>query len=211
MGGAGGLRAAGAVGSLDTRPQLLSCCLNAACMALLDAGLPLAALFCGVTCALQPDGTILLDPTARQEQVSPGEAPSSACASRALLTPVPTGGPCNPHLCHRQQREEGADGHHQGQLLCGGGEDSLGGFWGARFPHKGTLAPTPSPRSCTDAAVPGRSPACRHHHLPVLPRLRVPTLLQVLSWGYPAGSWTGRDPQHSVKDLFPSALPLESI
>lgn len=41
-------------------------------MALLDAGLPLAALFCGVTCALQPDGTILLDPTARQEQVSPG-------------------------------------------------------------------------------------------------------------------------------------------
>lgn len=55
-----------------THPQLLSCCLNAACMALLDAGLPLATLFCGVTCALQPDGTILLDPTARQEQVSPG-------------------------------------------------------------------------------------------------------------------------------------------
>lgn len=60
------------MGSLDTPPQLLSCCLNAACMALLDAGLPLTTLFCGVTCALQPDGTILLDPTARQEQVSPG-------------------------------------------------------------------------------------------------------------------------------------------
>lgn len=65
----------GAVGFLDP-PQLLSCCLNAACMALLDAGLPLTALFCGVTCALQPDGTILLDPTARQEQVSPGGWPA---------------------------------------------------------------------------------------------------------------------------------------
>ncbi|NWI74784.1 EXOS5 protein, partial [Dryoscopus gambensis] len=54
--------------TLVLQPQLLSCCLNAACMALLDAGLPLSSLFCGVTCALQPDGTILLDPTARQEQ-----------------------------------------------------------------------------------------------------------------------------------------------
>uniref|UniRef100_A0A8B9SD87 Exosome component 5 n=1 Tax=Apteryx owenii TaxID=8824 RepID=A0A8B9SD87_APTOW len=37
-------------------------------MGLLDAGLPLASLFCGVTCALRPDGRLLLDPTARQEQ-----------------------------------------------------------------------------------------------------------------------------------------------
>ncbi|XP_067170571.1 exosome complex component RRP46 [Apteryx mantelli] len=48
--------------------SLLSCCLNAACLGLLDAGLPLASLFCGVTCALRPDGRLLLDPTARQEQ-----------------------------------------------------------------------------------------------------------------------------------------------
>ncbi|XP_065511150.1 exosome complex component RRP46 [Caloenas nicobarica] len=48
--------------------SLLSCCLNAACLVLLDSGLPLSALFCGVTCALGPDGTVVLDPTTRQEQ-----------------------------------------------------------------------------------------------------------------------------------------------
>ncbi|NXC31282.1 EXOS5 protein, partial [Campylorhamphus procurvoides] len=53
---------------LSDAGSLLSCCLNAACMALLDAGLPLCSLFCGVTCALGPDGTITLDPTTRQEQ-----------------------------------------------------------------------------------------------------------------------------------------------
>uniref|UniRef100_A0A803V482 Exoribonuclease phosphorolytic domain-containing protein n=1 Tax=Ficedula albicollis TaxID=59894 RepID=A0A803V482_FICAL len=159
---------------LSDAGSLLSCCLNAACMALLDAGLPLAALFCGVTCALQPDGTILLDPTARQEQVSPGGGDSSGCALRALLTPVPAGGPRHPHLRHRQQRQEGADGHHQGQLLGGG-----------------------------DAAVPGRSPARCRHHLPVLPRLRAPPLLQVLSWAPPAGSWTALHPLRSVKGCSP--------
>lgn len=49
--------------------QLLACCLNAACMALVDAGVPMRALFCGVTCALDSDGTLLLDPTAKQEKV----------------------------------------------------------------------------------------------------------------------------------------------
>ncbi|XP_064359088.1 exosome complex component RRP46 isoform X2 [Dromaius novaehollandiae] len=53
---------------LSDAGSLLSCCLNAACLGLLDAGLPLASLFCGVTCALRPDGRLLLDPTARQEQ-----------------------------------------------------------------------------------------------------------------------------------------------
>ncbi|XP_064296153.1 exosome complex component RRP46 isoform X1 [Phalacrocorax carbo] len=48
--------------------SLLSCCLNAACMGLLDAGLPLSSLFCGVTCALDANGAIVLDPTTRQEQ-----------------------------------------------------------------------------------------------------------------------------------------------
>ncbi|KYO26310.1 exosome complex component RRP46 [Alligator mississippiensis] len=48
--------------------SLLSCCLNAACLALLDAGLPLRSLFCGVTCALAPDGAVALDPSARQEK-----------------------------------------------------------------------------------------------------------------------------------------------
>lgn len=48
--------------------QLLACCLNAACMALVDAGVPMRALFCGVTCALDSDGTFMLDPTAKQEK-----------------------------------------------------------------------------------------------------------------------------------------------
>ncbi|XP_038623534.1 exosome complex component RRP46 [Tachyglossus aculeatus] len=48
--------------------SLLSCCLNAACLGMVDAGLPLRALFCGVTCALGPDGTLTVDPTAKQEK-----------------------------------------------------------------------------------------------------------------------------------------------
>ncbi|XP_050991750.1 exosome complex component RRP46 [Labeo rohita] len=55
--------------------SLLSCCLNAACMALMDAGLPMSHLFCGVTCAISKEGQIITDPTARQEK-----------ESRALLT-----------------------------------------------------------------------------------------------------------------------------
>uniref|UniRef100_A0A3Q2HPJ4 Exosome component 5 n=1 Tax=Equus caballus TaxID=9796 RepID=A0A3Q2HPJ4_HORSE len=48
--------------------KLLACCLNAACMALVDAGVPMRSLFCGVTCALDSDGTLMLDPTAKQEK-----------------------------------------------------------------------------------------------------------------------------------------------
>ncbi|XP_027951612.1 exosome complex component RRP46 isoform X2 [Eumetopias jubatus] len=48
--------------------SLLACCLNASCMALVDAGVPMRALFCGVTCALNSDGTLVLDPTAKQEK-----------------------------------------------------------------------------------------------------------------------------------------------
>ncbi|XP_053865617.1 exosome complex component RRP46 [Malaclemys terrapin pileata] len=47
---------------------LLACCLNAACMGLMDAGLPMKSLFCGVTCALDATGAISLDPTAKQEK-----------------------------------------------------------------------------------------------------------------------------------------------
>ncbi|MFT7803817.1 exosome complex component RRP46, partial [Arapaima gigas] len=55
--------------------SLLSCCLNAACMALMDAGLPMSCLFCGVTCAIDHDGCIVTDPTLKQEK-----------ESRALMT-----------------------------------------------------------------------------------------------------------------------------
>ncbi|KAK5869122.1 hypothetical protein PBY51_010077 [Eleginops maclovinus] len=53
----------------------LSCFLNAACMALMDAGLPMNCLFCGVTCAINADSEIITDPTAAQEK-----------ESRALMT-----------------------------------------------------------------------------------------------------------------------------
>ncbi|CAG6008425.1 unnamed protein product [Menidia menidia] len=49
--------------------SLLSCLLNAACMALMDAGLPMSRLFCGVSCAIGADGRILTDPTAAQEKI----------------------------------------------------------------------------------------------------------------------------------------------
>ncbi|KAM9853752.1 exosome complex component RRP46 [Aulostomus maculatus] len=55
--------------------SLLSCFVNAACMALMDAGLPMSRLFCGVTCAIHRDGQIITDPTAAQE-----------AESRALMT-----------------------------------------------------------------------------------------------------------------------------
>ncbi|NWT31940.1 EXOS5 protein, partial [Cardinalis cardinalis] len=74
---------------------LLSCCLNAACMALLDAGLPLAALFCGVTCALQPDGTILLDPTARQEQEARAILTFAIASSNRKVLMATTKGSCS--------------------------------------------------------------------------------------------------------------------
>ncbi|XP_034024472.1 exosome complex component RRP46 [Thalassophryne amazonica] len=55
--------------------SLLACFVNAACMALMDAGLPMRCLFCGVTCAIHTDGEIIIDPTAPQEK-----------ESRALMT-----------------------------------------------------------------------------------------------------------------------------
>ncbi|XP_041035304.1 exosome complex component RRP46 [Carcharodon carcharias] len=48
--------------------SLLSCCLNAACMALMDAGLPMKSVFCGVTCVIDSNGDILLDPTTKIEK-----------------------------------------------------------------------------------------------------------------------------------------------
>ncbi|KAI5098419.1 exosome complex component RRP46, partial [Silurus meridionalis] len=65
-------------GSVSFRSSCLSvssCCLNAACMALMDAGLPMSRLFCGVTCAIDPESRIITDPTAQQEK-----------ESRALMT-----------------------------------------------------------------------------------------------------------------------------
>ena len=45
---------------------IVSGCVNAACLALLDAGAPMKFLFASVTCAVLSDGTVVLDPSARQ-------------------------------------------------------------------------------------------------------------------------------------------------
>ncbi|NXD45784.1 EXOS5 protein, partial [Copsychus sechellarum] len=80
---------------LSDAGSLLSCCLNAACMALLDAGLPLATLFCGVTCALQPDGTILLDPSSRQEQEARAILTFAIASSERKVLMATTKGSCS--------------------------------------------------------------------------------------------------------------------
>ncbi len=47
---------------------LLSCALNAACAALVDAGVPMDAMLAAVTCALLPGGAVLLDPSGKEEE-----------------------------------------------------------------------------------------------------------------------------------------------
>lgn len=39
-------------------------------MALMDSGLPMCCLFCGITCAIDADGEIITDPTAAQEKAN---------------------------------------------------------------------------------------------------------------------------------------------
>ncbi|XP_050698858.1 exosome complex component RRP46-like [Eriocheir sinensis] len=52
----------------------LSTSINAACMALLDAGIQMKATFAAVTCCITPYGTILIDPTEAEIQESVAEA-----------------------------------------------------------------------------------------------------------------------------------------
>ncbi|CAH3174908.1 unnamed protein product [Porites evermanni] len=48
--------------------SLLSCAINAACMAMVDAGFPMKCLVCAVTCTMNESGEIQLDPTSEQEK-----------------------------------------------------------------------------------------------------------------------------------------------
>ncbi|GIL57267.1 hypothetical protein Vafri_12516 [Volvox africanus] len=50
--------------------SVLSCALNAACAALVDAGVPMNTMYASVTCALSPDERLLLDPDAVEEQAA---------------------------------------------------------------------------------------------------------------------------------------------
>lgn len=61
-------------------------------MALVDAGVPMRALFCGVTCALDSDGNLVLDPTTKQEKVGAGPQlglPPGLALTRAQLACAP--------------------------------------------------------------------------------------------------------------------------
>jgi len=55
--------------------SLMAASINAACLALMDAGIPLNATVAAVTCALKNDGSFMLDPTEKEER-----------AAEALLT-----------------------------------------------------------------------------------------------------------------------------
>ncbi|XP_070577053.1 exosome complex component RRP46-like [Ptychodera flava] len=54
--------------TLHNSGSFLSCCINGACMAMLDAGLPMKYLVASVTCALDNEDSIILDPTDKQEK-----------------------------------------------------------------------------------------------------------------------------------------------
>ena len=49
--------------------SLLSAAINATCLALLDAGIASKSIIGSVTCAVSTDGTLLLDPDTKEEQV----------------------------------------------------------------------------------------------------------------------------------------------
>lgn len=46
----------------------LACCINSACLALLDAGVSLKFLVAAVTCLINKEGDIILDPNSKQEK-----------------------------------------------------------------------------------------------------------------------------------------------
>ncbi|ESP03795.1 hypothetical protein LOTGIDRAFT_110121 [Lottia gigantea] len=50
--------------------SFLACCINSACLALLDASIPLKYLMGAVTCCVTNQGDITLDPTLREEKES---------------------------------------------------------------------------------------------------------------------------------------------
>ena len=49
---------------------LVATCINAACLALLDASVPLSFLLAAVTVAVSPDGELLVDPTLKQARIA---------------------------------------------------------------------------------------------------------------------------------------------
>ncbi len=59
----------------------LACCVNAACLALVDAGVAMRFLFASVTCAITDDGEIVVDPDGK-------ECASAACVMTFVFDSV---------------------------------------------------------------------------------------------------------------------------
>lgn len=58
------------VQEIQNRGSLLSCCINSTCMALLDSGASMRYLMAAVSCAINDNGGIIMDPNTLQEQSS---------------------------------------------------------------------------------------------------------------------------------------------
>ena len=58
------------VQELQDSGSLPSCAINAACLALLDAAIPLRHLVAGVACIITQEGELILDPSLRQEKAA---------------------------------------------------------------------------------------------------------------------------------------------
>ncbi|XP_016683083.1 exosome complex exonuclease RRP46 homolog isoform X5 [Gossypium hirsutum] len=54
---------------IDDDGALLSCAINAACVALVDAGIPTEHLAVAICCCVAKSGCVILDPTRLEEQI----------------------------------------------------------------------------------------------------------------------------------------------
>jgi ribonuclease PH len=61
------------------RVQLLACAMNAACAALVDAGIPLSGLIAAVSCGVTVNNELILDLLKSEEQVRPNSQLSVPC------------------------------------------------------------------------------------------------------------------------------------
>jgi ribonuclease PH len=68
---------------VEDNGSVLSVAINAVSLALLDAGIPMLSVVTSATCAVFPDGTLVLDPSSPEEEVLPSR---SSMGTVAYLT-----------------------------------------------------------------------------------------------------------------------------
>ncbi|GBF94102.1 exosome complex exonuclease [Raphidocelis subcapitata] len=99
---------------LQADGALLACAANAACAALVDAGVPLSALFASVCAAFTDSGALLLDPDA-SEEASAVSVLTLAFPYRQTLAAAEEGG-------QQQQQQQQQQAAGDGQQQPGAGE-----------------------------------------------------------------------------------------